>query len=1346
MKKNLSCPSSHRTTASLLSPMAFAAARAWCIWLTSVVLAFLPVDSRATTYVISTDGVPLSTEHLTAIGATQGTNTPGFVFFSPTRLGSINGTPLRFGGYANSAAVFAIAGDLNLSASDQILGVGANFLKLEVGNSAEIPSGARISVQAFGSFPGAGGGGGGRPGSFYCPPDWVSFKGVGSSGGTCTGGNGGMGGQGGASILRVTPNPMTCGGCSVEGYNLQDWAYPMPGYSGAQGIQGITIPGGGATSTRAVLVHANGGAGGAGGGAGYYNGYFSVPGSAGANGSQGVNGANGVSGRPGSSATLIPIEQRLGRDPKLLSGGAGGGGGEQGAYGLAGGGGGGGGAGGQGGPNFFNNPGGLGGSGGRGGDGGYGGVGGPGGFGGGGGGGLELIVRGQLSLGGAISARGADGLPGTPGTYGAAGNVAEGGQSGGTGAGANGGSGGDGGTGGYGGKGGDGGQGGGGAGGSLRVAANSIVLNGGGLDVTGGIGGGVRAADGILMYRWDASGGASDAYAPTTSRLNPYNSHPSGLVQVPSPTELRPNTLNVHGAFKLVGGPDTYGILAHPASYPNPDTTLGDFYATDSSRPQNAVGLIQRRNGVMFNTPDPQILFINSSGFGLRNPSLAINRDSDAVQASPRGLAIRGYLNEPLFVPGASGGMNLSTLPASNTWITFTRPGDSTITGSFAPYTNQVSFSMRSSGTDSAFQNLWLLDTGLLLVTTSVGAAVVADRQTNSGAISPRTRAGVPATVTVQIRNAGNPASLMSSVPGSDAVFSNLPPSPQSLNVNWPVGSSTNLGVQPPVTFKVASDAGTVNLTANLEVIGPMPLFNLTGGGNAGQVLVGQPATLTFSALNNFPLNPFEIFPPARALYDLNILGVTVTGPDAAFFTVTIPTNGLVPLSTNAFGGATTNPWISTIVFQPNAARQYNATLSILTDVNAAAGQPGRAFSYPLSGAGVNPGILISQQPADVATLAGATASFTVVAQAFEATGPLTFQWFRGANPILNATNATYTTGLLSSSDNGATFSCALSATPFAVSSAAANLIVVDTSTPYPQAVLADQPWFYYRFEEPTNVGTAYDSSGNGRDGFYFTDGAHAPSATPVLGSSAVLHGSANPGVILAQSPGLLPWFTVEAWAKLGSWNTEIGQAGVSSIFSTPEGVQGSFLMGAVHSNRFQFSVNGAAGEGSLNDFQVTDPSYTTNIWFHLVAVYNLDVGSFDFYVNGNLARSVTLDVGGQVVMVYPTIGAGLTSDGLLNRFLDGQIDEVAIYGFPLTADRIAAHYQAAFAPVVGPPITYTRQGNNLQLSWSIGPGFVLQETTDLANPSWTDIPGANSSPFNLTIQSGQRFFRLRKL
>src|SRR5262249_51246032 len=136
-------------------------------------LACLAIEGQATTYVFRTDSLPFSNQELNAIGATYGLSTSGYVFSVPSwlpyKVNPINGTPVRWVGFrssggldtASDTAVFAVDGDLNLSTNDQILALGPNFLWLEVAGDVTIPVGAKISAQAFGIVPGAGGGAGG---------------------------------------------------------------------------------------------------------------------------------------------------------------------------------------------------------------------------------------------------------------------------------------------------------------------------------------------------------------------------------------------------------------------------------------------------------------------------------------------------------------------------------------------------------------------------------------------------------------------------------------------------------------------------------------------------------------------------------------------------------------------------------------------------------------------------------------------------------------------------------------------------------------------------------------------------------------------------------------------------------------------------------------------------------------------------------------------------------------------------------------------------------------------------------------------------------------------------------
>jgi hypothetical protein len=279
--------------------------------------------------------------------------------------------------------------------------------------------------------------------------------------------------------------------------------------------------------------------------------------------------------------------------------------------------------------------------------------------------------------------------------------------------------------------------------------------------------------------------------------------------------------------------------------------------------------------------------------------------------------------------------------------------------------------------------------------------------------------------------------------------------------------------------------------------------------------------------------------------------------------------------------------------------------------------------------------------------------------------------------------------------------------------------VVIDSSTPYPQAVLADQPLLYYRLDELSGS-TAYDSSGNGFNGIYSNVG-HDPGPAPALGSSASFHGETTEGTIAVPVlSGSLPQVTVEAWVHLNTWNTlpdAFGNIGVSGIYAGDFWQPGSFQVGVLNPNQLQVSLFGAAGQGFSERFFIEDDAVTTG------------------------ANAVPVN------LTSAHIGAWLGFDGSFYRFLDGQIDEVAVYAAALSPDRIAAHYQAAFAPITGPLITYTLQGATMQVSWSGGSGFMLQHNSDPNDPAgWTDLPAGNFSPITVSLGSAQDFFRLRKL
>src|SRR6185436_862896 len=310
-----------------------------------VLLAGLAIEGHAATFVFITNpSLELGNQELNAIGATSGYQTPGYTFFLPSPNAppaSIHGTAVMFYNFAPSGgqettlntAVFSILGDLNLSATDRILGLGTNFLRLEVMGDVSMPAGSRISVEAFGPVPGAGGGRGVPSVTTFtsAPPTLrVIDK---------TGGSGGGTKQPGVDGTK---------GSSPRSSSFPTYFEPVQGSAGGAPRRGLTSPGAGGThSFFSVPWQAVGGNGGVGGEAGLDEIWVGVrprPASNGGGGGQGATGEKGPDGRagnPGESATSIAFPV----DSGGLYGGAGGGSGEQGGVGYPGANGGGGGGG-----------------------------------------------------------------------------------------------------------------------------------------------------------------------------------------------------------------------------------------------------------------------------------------------------------------------------------------------------------------------------------------------------------------------------------------------------------------------------------------------------------------------------------------------------------------------------------------------------------------------------------------------------------------------------------------------------------------------------------------------------------------------------------------------------------------------------------------------------------------------------------------------------------------------------------------------------------------------------------------------------------------------------------------
>jgi uncharacterized repeat protein (TIGR03803 family) len=296
----------------------------------------------------------------------------------------------------------------------------------------------------------------------------------------------------------------------------------------------------------------------------------------------------------------------------------------------------------------------------------------------------------------------------------------------------------------------------------------------------------------------------------------------------------------------------------------------------------------------------------------------------------------------------------------------------------------------------------------------------------------------------------------------------------------------------------------------------------------------------------------------------------------------------------------------------------------------------------------------------------------------------------------------------------------------------------------YAQSVLADQPLVYYHFDEASGA-TALNSGslGTAANGTYnATVSLGNPSLVPAFGYAAGFNNT-NSGVAVP-ALGSYSQLTIEAWAKPHSFGVG-GPGNPHSVYNSIY-TDDIWTTGALHTHiinnglpfhEYEFAING----NNPIQFDVGNSGlFPSNSWVHLAATYDSAARILITYVNGHPLTTNIFSVAMPVNLAAAHIGAWIGPNSTPNWF-DGGIDEFAIYGTVLPANRIQAHYQAA----IGNPVLLAVQTTNkLALSW-IGPGFKLQRNPNLSNPAgWTNVVGSSNSPVRVTISnSGNQFFRL---
>jgi trimeric autotransporter adhesin len=257
---------------------------------------------------------------------------------------------------------------------------------------------------------------------------------------------------------------------------------------------------------------------------------------------------------------------------------------------------------------------------------------------------------------------------------------------------------------------------------------------------------------------------------------------------------------------------------------------------------------------------------------------------------------------------------------------------------------------------------------------------------------------------------------------------------------------------------------------------------------------------------------------------------------------------------------------------------------------------------------------------------------------------------------------------------------------------------------PYGLDVHGDLPSLYWRLGELSGT-TASDSGTQARNGTY--------SGSVALGASGAVVGTTNTAVtfngtnarvsttgVAAAAPSV---YTQELWFK--TTTTRGGKligfgdsSGTGNSLNSDRHVymqdDGTLVFGASTSSATLLDQGNVA-----NQYRITTPSaYNDGAWHHVVATQGAD--GMKLYVDGHLVGTNTAATTGRAYNGYWRVGGDPTW-GSTSGYLNGAIDEVAIYPTVLDAATVLARYNlgAGVVPNQAPTAAFSTSvdaGNGL--------------------------------------------------
>jgi len=264
--------------------------------------------------------------------------------------------------------------------------------------------------------------------------------------------------------------------------------------------------------------------------------------------------------------------------------------------------------------------------------------------------------------------------------------------------------------------------------------------------------------------------------------------------------------------------------------------------------------------------------------------------------------------------------------------------------------------------------------------------------------------------------------------------------------------------------------------------------------------------------------------------------------------------------------------------------------------------------------------------------------------------------------------------------------------------------------------VLADSPLVYWRLSEAsgTSVTSAGSLAANGQvlNGAVLAQPGPRPAEWPGFeaGNTAARFDGVNDKIDVAANAAFNPpSFTIEAWAR----PAVVGGALRSVVTCRNSSPTRGFALYSGEDGRWQYWLgNGTTWSVAYG------PSVTAGTWAHLAATYDSATQSMKLFVNGVMAQELTSAY--QQNTTRPLrIGAGRT-ETTGDYFFNGEVDEVALFDRPLSAEEIGARFSIG-ATGAGGALTFNYAGlfptNLLPVMSGVNSSAYVRVPFDIASP-----------------------------